>query len=873
MAARPLMGKTWTLCEVARRLEEDHYLVGYHEATGGESSHLLHAVGNLYTHWLSDATLRAQAVSLWERHVGELVPRIGRLVGSMIKEVGTMAVPAPMANIVRSAFDALADSQKSLLNGDLPVAALPYDQALSLVSLVAKVSKRRIVLILDAWEKSPALRFEIKTLESIVKHPDAWDGTHLFLGLRDQDLDPTTINEEACRRGRDLCRLSPACEFYELPLMDQTDSHDRDRMVGLVRATVPAAAEQSDACILEMIGGYPGVLNFWNHEAANCPDGSWDHFVTEALNAHALRYIELDHLLAALPDGARAFAARLAFFPRLDSQRWLLFSDIVLRGEPQTVIDSLVDTGVLIDHTCPTYGHDTRHFAARRWFVAHALPLMRRSSEMSVTALAARITASDDAHRPLYETLVACSDTARAVGSSAQVLCLLDAVQSITGLRDPLLCDEFETLWPQVLQRDSRFLPLMARALVNRGYTRLQRDDLAGAHIDFTTVIDLHDAPKAEVAEAFYNRAHIKGVLGEHAQAIRDYDSAIARCDARPEVLPKALCNRAIQKAHCADHEGAICDYTAIIEPLGSSATELAKALINRAVQYQTTANSAAALEDCTKVIEMDDVPVRQRVTAYYNRALFKSMARNSHDALADYTAGIELPDAPVDLIMDSLCNRGVIEVGLGNYEGAVTGYNIVVASPEASADQRALAFYNRGVARHWAGAIDAAVADFDTVIEMSDVLPVRRVEALTQRAECMAELGEHEKAIAGYTAVIALSDSTTEDLARLLYNRAVSQTKRGDFGAAVADYDAIIELRGTPVDLLARALGNRGVRKCVIGNLDGATADFTALIGLPAVPQELAAWGQLNREAVESKQRDGHATFVEVEKCSADRV
>ena len=36
VVARPLMGKTWTLTEVARRLlEEGRYLVGYHEWKGG----------------------------------------------------------------------------------------------------------------------------------------------------------------------------------------------------------------------------------------------------------------------------------------------------------------------------------------------------------------------------------------------------------------------------------------------------------------------------------------------------------------------------------------------------------------------------------------------------------------------------------------------------------------------------------------------------------------------------------------------------------------------------------------------------------------------------------------------------------------------
>ena len=41
VVARPLMGKTWTLTEVARQWSEQGDLVGYHESKWAESSHLL----------------------------------------------------------------------------------------------------------------------------------------------------------------------------------------------------------------------------------------------------------------------------------------------------------------------------------------------------------------------------------------------------------------------------------------------------------------------------------------------------------------------------------------------------------------------------------------------------------------------------------------------------------------------------------------------------------------------------------------------------------------------------------------------------------------------------------------------------------------
>jgi hypothetical protein len=258
VVARPLMGKTWTLTEVARRLlEEGRYLVGYHESKGAESSHLLYAVSNLYARWLADSTMREQAISLWERHRDNLVPRIGQMVGLLFEKLTRTQLPEGVATLVRSAFDGLAEAQKDLRSGGLQIAPLAYDQALSLTDLVAKVSERRIVLILDAWEKSPSIRSEFATLEAILKHREDWPHTHVFLAVRNLDLD---FNDEGDRRAHDLCKPNAAAELYELSALNQEDSKERHRITSFVQNIVPAAQDQSEQTILEMIDGFPGVL-------------------------------------------------------------------------------------------------------------------------------------------------------------------------------------------------------------------------------------------------------------------------------------------------------------------------------------------------------------------------------------------------------------------------------------------------------------------------------------------------------------------------------------------------------------------------------------------------------------------------------------
>jgi hypothetical protein len=142
--------------------------------------------------------MRDQAISLWERHKDNLVPRIGQMVGALFEKLAGKQMP--VAGAVRAAFDGLAEAQKDLLSGGLQLAPLPYDQALSLTDLVAKVSDRHIVLILDAWEKSPSLRSEFSTLETFLKHREEWPHTHIVLAVRNPELDSTKVNDEGYRR-------------------------------------------------------------------------------------------------------------------------------------------------------------------------------------------------------------------------------------------------------------------------------------------------------------------------------------------------------------------------------------------------------------------------------------------------------------------------------------------------------------------------------------------------------------------------------------------------------------------------------------------------------------------------------------------------
>ena len=735
LVGRPLMGKTWTLTEVARRLlEEGRHLVGYHESTGGESSHLLYAVSNLYARWLEDSTLREQAISMWERHKDGLVPRIGQLVGTLFEKLGGAVAPAGIAGIVRATFDGLSETQKDLVSGGLQIPALPYDQALSLTHLVTKVSGRRVALILDAWEKSPSLRSETGTLEGILKHPDAWEQAHVFLAVRNPEVDSTRINEDAYRRAWDLSRLSRAAEFYELPLMDQANAKERARLVDFVRERIPVAQGQTDGSILRAIDGYPGVLDFWTSGGMRHLGQTWDDLEEEARNAQALRYIDLDNLLSGLSESLRALAARFAFFLRLDVGRWMFFRDLLLEDQPIALVDTLVDSGVLSDEGFPTYGHDTRHVAARRWFIEHYRPLMRRTAKACVETLAARITGVDAENVPYLGALIACSESARKVQPDSGVCCLLDAAGLVFGDTDAIFHHDFDRSYPAVVRHSPRFAPFISLALRNRAFMKRQRGNHEAAIADYTAAIELPESPAASVAEALSDRGIAKNEHGDSDGAVADFNAAITVPNAPAEQVAMSLYNRGVARNRRGDRDGAIADFTS--------------------------------------TIELPDAPAKQVATALASRGLVKADRGDRDGAIADFTATIQFPHSPADQVTLALVNRGELMAQRGDYVGAIANFTAGIKLPGAPAEHVTWALINRGRLKDQRGDSTGAIADFTAAIALPGAPTQHVASALFTRSAVKSRRGDSTGAIADLTAAIELPDLPAEQVGRALYNR-----------------------------------------------------------------------------------------------------
>ena len=109
IVARPFMGKSWLLTELARHVaadQEPRRLVGFAESYGEAPDLLLRAVVDLYVRWLSDAGYLQQAKMVWSQQKPNMLPGVATAVGKIFKELGGEAAK-PVMGVVETAFNGL----------------------------------------------------------------------------------------------------------------------------------------------------------------------------------------------------------------------------------------------------------------------------------------------------------------------------------------------------------------------------------------------------------------------------------------------------------------------------------------------------------------------------------------------------------------------------------------------------------------------------------------------------------------------------------------------------------------------------------------------------------------------------------------------
>jgi hypothetical protein len=806
VAGRPKMGKTWLLEEVARRLTEAGLLVGYHESTGQTSDLLLRCLSDLYTRWLSDSSYADQARILWGQNKDTIVTNFGKALGSVLASV------AKPAEALSKVLDGLAVADADLKSGGLRLAPLQYEQVQDLVATLSLLSEGKpIVLILDAWEQSPGLTNEHSSLLRFLQRSDEWPQVHIFVGVRRPHHDPAGKECRAYDLCTELASSHPAAAVFDLPSMHLDQATTRTALISAIRQRVAPARGLPDDEILALVDGFPGVVERYLRRDGAPPLETKADMTKEAADAHSYRYREFDRLLPSLSPQERALCVRLALLPRMSQEYWKVLCPVVLGSLSHALLHNLNVRSVFEGAAVPSFGHDTRHVAAKRWFLdkpKYASIVMEEATYLAVE-LAARQDAIDDFHRPFAEALLGLkvlSDRSDAplplqgLPVLAQFLFDLEPSLHLPSVADAL----------SMANRDRRLAPMLSMALLNRGVARGQRGDTEGELADYSAVIDMPEAPSKQRAEALFNRGVARGKTPDTGGGLADFSTLIAMPDVPPELRAKALVNRGATRGQTGDTEGELADYSAVIGMPEAPPGQRAKALFNRGFTRGTTGDSEGELADYSAVINMPEAPPEQRAEALVNRGKARGKMDDSKGKLADYSAVIDMSDAPPAHRAAALFNRGFTRGKTGDSEGELADYSAVIEMPAAPAEARAKALVNRGIAREWKGDTKLALADYSAVIDMSDAPPGQRAKALFNRGLTKGTRGDTEGELADYSAVINMPDAPPEQRAKALVNRGIARGQMGDTEGELADYSAVIDMQDGLPEWRDIALANK---------------------------------------------------------------
>ena len=391
VAARPQMGKSWLLKELARCLSTEQvppHLVGFATSSGDTPDLLLRAVVDLYERWLSDAGYLEQAKMVWNQQKPNVLPGVSKAVGKIFSEIGGK-VAKPVTAVVEEAIKGLIAANQTLMSGGMQLPALQYDQARDLIATVAQVGKRPIALFLDQWEKSPDPEFEAKTLDAFLHHLDEWPKCHIFMALRREELAFGVVKKLSDS-------LPGTAIIYPLGQMALEHGGSRERMLRYVRHNVPAAAAAEDDAILNLIDGYPGVIYQWTSDYQRAHMNSLDELIKVAADAQNYRFSELDQLLPPLDGDQRRMSIRLALVPLGEAKAWSALKEELLDGLlGDDLIDDLALAGVLEETDPPSFGHPKRLEAIRKWLVEHRKAAVRTEAESLIKRLSATIRGVD----------------------------------------------------------------------------------------------------------------------------------------------------------------------------------------------------------------------------------------------------------------------------------------------------------------------------------------------------------------------------------------------------------------------------------------------------------------------------------------------
>src|SRR5579875_1187721 len=402
VVGRSQMGKSWVLTEFARRLslsgqfidnhtetlplnDRGRYLVGFTESFGESTDHMLRAVVDLYSRWLSNSSFLEQARVVYEQNSNNLVSTAGKAFGSIFAELSRIGGPPGEAvgGIVKGALEALANANQRLVSGGIHLPRLQIEQIRELLALVQKATagRYRIALVLDQWEKSPDTLTEAKLVDSFLRHVDDWPSCHIFLGIR-------SGTETHAHLKRMEKHFAGAVTLYDLPAM-HLEGTPGAALLDYLRNAIPQTRNISNTDLFEMISGYPGTIYRWTSPYYEGRFDSLEKLKEISEDANDYRFAEFTELLPSLDNKQRLLGIRLALTPSCsETEAWKSLRQLVLEGIEAPNLDTLKRLGVIESISPPSFGHAKRRQAAVHWLYENCYEELREVCQALIFKLA-----------------------------------------------------------------------------------------------------------------------------------------------------------------------------------------------------------------------------------------------------------------------------------------------------------------------------------------------------------------------------------------------------------------------------------------------------------------------------------------------------
>jgi hypothetical protein len=391
--ARPQMGKSWLLTELARQLSQSA-AVGFSESYGESADLMLRAIVDLYQRRLADTTFWQQAKLFWRQNKDKLLPGLAAALGR-IAEGATV----PAASVVKEAIEGLVGANETLKSGGVRIPTLMYEQAQSLIQSVFSISEQPICLFFDQWEQSLDPALEGKTIRAFLSHIGEWPPCHIFLALRDEDGESLAIVN-------DLVQQYPAAQSYPLREMRLGDDGEKARLLRFLHECIPAVRNIDGGKIIDLISGYPGVIYRWIEENRLGRIATANDLDEVADDAQAYRFRELQGLLKNLSVEQRNLAIRIALVPSIANPQTLqALRGAIMEQIPDSEFDELRNVGILETSDPPSYGHPKRMEAVVRLLISDYKPSLRSEGEALGCAWLSRFPASIEGTYPPFRLL------------------------------------------------------------------------------------------------------------------------------------------------------------------------------------------------------------------------------------------------------------------------------------------------------------------------------------------------------------------------------------------------------------------------------------------------------------------------------------